>query len=297
MTYFSEREKGDRPREFDTIGEAEWGGIQALLRARIADGSFGASFPESCPDGAGPIGADEASLWQAIRAEVPNFQERPWYGTSEEPPLTLDILDLVEFIWRYIGKPVRRSYHDYFEHYHLNFDVDAGRVEFREAVNRIFRRNGLVYELKEDGQIERIAPPVLREALMSTEFRTGDAEFDRMLGTARRKFLDPDVLVRREALEALWDAWERLKTLDGPDKKVQATAMLDAAAGSTSPKLREALEREARELTWIGNNLQIRHSEKNREPVSRAEHIDYLFHRLFALTTAILTTRERPNSR
>ena len=98
--------------------------------------------------------------------------------------------------------------------------------------------------------------------------------------------------MRREALEALWDAWERLKTLDGPDKKAQVAALLDATASPSSPKLCDALEREAKELTRIGNDLQIRHSETDREPVSRTENIDYLFHRLFSLTTAILRTRQ-----
>ena len=188
---------------------------------------------------------------------------------------------------------MRGGYHQCFQHYHLTFDIETGRNEFREAVNRIFRRNGLVYELKDDGSIERLAPPILREGLATVEFKTGDAELDRMLETARRKFLDPDISTRREALEVLWDAWERLKTLDGPDKKAQATAMLDATAGASSPKMRDALEREARELTRIGNDLQIRHSETDKEPVSTTEHIDYLFHRLFALISAILKARKR----
>ena len=203
----------------------------------------------------------------------------------------MDMLDLTEFCWQHVGKPIRGFHHEYMHHHHLSFDVEAGRDEFRNAINTIFRRNGLVYELSDDGSIERLAPPVLREALADAEFCTGDAELDRMLETARRKFLDPDMSVRREALEVLWDAWERLKTLDGPDKKAQITALLDASASMSSPKLRDALEREAKELTWIGNNLQIRHTETDREPVSRAEHIDYLFHRLFALTTAILRMR------
>jgi hypothetical protein len=116
----------------------------------------------------------------------------------------MDILDMIEFSWRNVGKPIRGRYHDYFGHYHLTFDVEAGRDEFREAFNRIFRRNGLVYQLKADGRIERLAPPALREALASVLFRTGDGDLDRMLETARRKFLDPDVATRREALEALW---------------------------------------------------------------------------------------------
>jgi hypothetical protein len=198
---------------------------------------------------------------------------------------------MIEFCWRCIGKPQRGGYHKFFGHYHLEFDIEAGRAEFAEAVNRIFRRGGLVYELTDKGRIERLAPPVLREALASAHFRTGDVELDRMLETARRKFLDPDDAVRRESLEALWDAWERLKTLGvGVDKKAQVSNLLDVAAGSSFPRLREALEREAKELTWIGNNLHIRHSETCQEKITLGAHLDYLFHRLFSLILAVLRT-------
>ena len=177
----------------------------------------------------------------------------------------------------------------FFKHSHLKFDIKTGRSEFCEAINRVFRRNGLAYELTEKGRIKRTAAPVLREELASAQFRTSNAELNRMLETARRKFLDPDEATRREALEALWDAWERLKTLGrGQDKKAQVTSLLDGTAGSSSPKFREALEREARELTQIGNNLQIRHSETSQERLVEGKHVDYLFHRLFSLIWTVL---------
>lgn len=293
MSYFSEREQGERPRQSDAIGEGAWGGLQALLRGRVEDGSFGATYPETCDDGAGPVGTDSTSLAKAVRAEIPAFAEPPWFDRSSAMPDTLDILDLIEFSWRTIGKPIQGAYHSFFKHHHLSFDVDAGRDEFREAVNRIFRRNGLTYELRESGQIERLAPPVLREALTAAIFHTGDVELDGMLEKARRKFLNADIAVRRESLESLWDAWERLKTLNGPDKKTEFAVMLDKVAGPSSPLFRDGLDKEARELTRLGNELQIRHAETNREPVSEGAHIDYLFHRLFALLTAILKAEGR----
>lgn len=293
MTYFSEREQGEHPREFEAIDDGAWGGIQALIRSRVEDGSFGATYPETCIDGAGPVGTDTGSLAKAVHAEIPAVAEPPWYSWSTDVPDTLDILDLIEFSWRTIGKPIKGGYHGHFKHHHLSFDIDAGRAEFREAVNRIFRRNGLVYELREKGQIERLVPPVLREVLASAMFRTGDSELDALLEKARRKFFNADISVRRESLEALWDAWERLKTLNGPDKKTQLATMLDKAAGPLSPLLRDALENEARELTRLGNELQIRHAETDREPVAESGHVDYLFHRLFALATAVLKAEGR----
>jgi hypothetical protein len=75
---------------------------------------------------------------------------------------------------------------------------------------------------------------------------------------SRQKFLNRSLNVRRESLEKLWDAWERLKTVEpGKDKKASAKALLDKAA--VEPNFRNKLEQEARELTDIGNTFMIRH--------------------------------------
>ena len=291
MSYFSEREQGQIPRDRENVYKEAWRGILALIQAHIVDGSFGTTYPRGCDDGLGPMGTDESAFWYGLRAEARNLPAEYNFQFYEDPPDTLTILDIVEFCWRCIGSPINIGYHEYFKHRHLRFDVNTGRGEFRENINRIFRRNGLAYELTEDGLIQRLAAPALREELASATFSTGDAELDLMLETARRKFLDPDETVRREALEVLWDAWERAKTHGtGHDKKSQIKSLLDKTANSTSNKFRDALEREAKELTWIGNNLQIRHSETNQEKLSRSEHVDYLFHRLFSMIQMILKT-------
>ena len=85
---------------------------------------------------------------------------------------------------------------------------------------------------------------------------------------------------------------ERLKTLDGQvDKKARTKAMLDVTAGTSSPKFWDALEREAREITGIGNSLRIRHSETSQDMLATSEHVDYLFYRLFSLVQLILRSR------
>ena len=292
--YFSEREMGGIPRHDEAIPEGAWGGIRALIRGRIDDGSLGATYPLTCEDGLGTIGTNEMGFLQALRAEVPSLSDGMRFEVYEETPETVDVLDVIEFCWRCVGLPVQDGYHGFFDHYHLQFDIDDGRHQFRECVNRIFRRNRLAYELTATGRINRLAPRVLRETLADAQFNTGDAELDTMLQTARHKFIDPSETTRREALQTLWDAWERLKTLSpGRNKSAQAESLLDSTAESSSSKFRSALEREAKELNWIGNNLQIRHSEINQERVIRSQHVDYLFHRLFALIDMIIRMQSR----
>jgi hypothetical protein len=131
-----------------------------------------------------------------------------------------------------------------------------------------------------DAKIIRLAAPVLRETLSIAGFTTGDPKLDELLNTARAKFLDPDPAVRMESLEKLWDAFERLKTLEpGRDKKASASAIIARAA--TGPTFKILLEEEAKSLTSIGNAFHIRHSETAQVELQRDIHVDYLFHRLF----------------
>ena len=288
MLYFSEREVGEVPRKNEEICKDAWLGIRALIHARVEDGSFGARYPENCFDGPIAIGTDESAFRDAMRAEIPGLADWPWVE-QEEAPLALSILDMIQFCWKCIGEPILQDYHSGGNHNHLRFDIDAGRDQFCGDIEDIFRRNGIAYELTRDGgRIKRVVPRVLHENLVQADFHTGDSQLDDLLNSACRKFLHPTPETRKEGLDALWDAWERLKTLGGDDKKTQTKAMLDDAAGSSSSNFRETLERDAKELTSIGNSLRIRHAETNQERLARSEHVDYLFHRLFSLVNLIL---------
>ncbi|MHC2994932.1 MAG: hypothetical protein IBV53_05470 [Candidatus Atribacteria bacterium] len=138
----------------------------------------------------------------------------------------------------------------------------------------------------------RLEPVVLREMLASAVFQSKDQELNRLLNLAREKFRDPDVNIRREAVEKLWDAWERLKTLEpGPDKKKQIEALLMRAIPQS--EFRERVNQEAIALTNIGNDFAIRHAETNKIIISESEFLDYLFHRLFALIQMLLRRTNR----
>ena len=131
----------------------------------------------------------------------------------------------------------------------------------------------------------------IREALRSATFMTGDDDLNALLETARAKYLDPDLSIRKESLEKLWDAWERLKTLEDKDKKKGATTLLNKSA--TEPTFRALLEEDAEKLTAIGNNFRIRHSETTKAPIETSEQVDYLFHRMFALIRLLLKKTHR----
>jgi hypothetical protein len=286
--YFSDRQRGPRPRTNETIDAAVWGGIYATVSALLSNGSFGYSFPETCPDGYGIIGHDNRSFELMLKAQHPHM---PYPLPLQEAPDTLTILDFLEFVAASIGKPIEGSFHSFFRHYHLSFDRDEGLREYVGAVNSIFARNGVAYELTEDGQAKRILAAELQQLFATTSFHSGDGETDRLLEEARADFTSPRENLRRGTLEKLWDAFERIKTLEsGQDKRAQVTALLDKAAQG---KFRAMLEIEATELTRICNTFRIRHSETTQEPLTQSAQTDYLFHRMFSFLRFVLTATGR----
>lgn len=300
MEYFSDKERGLRPRTEESITPAVWGGIVAYIQTLISTGALGYQFPELCRDGAAPIGTNQEALSMALKAEISGIDwplqtqksETGGYSWGTEPYVhdTLQVLDIIQFCYKNSAKPIQGSLHPYFLHHHLTFDVQVGRHEFCERINTLFSRNGLAYELNQNGAIVRLAPPILQETLLDTIFRTGDHTLDQMLEEARRKFLNPDVSIRREAVERLWDAWERIKSIDRPDnKKLSIELLLNKAA--QEPEVRHLLEDEAKKLTEIGNSFHIRHSEMAQTRISDSDHLDYIFHRLFSMFQLLLRKR------
>jgi len=123
-------------------------------------------------------------------------------------------------------------------------------------------------------------------------FQTRDAALDELLERARTKFLSRDPAARRESLETLWDAWERLKSLEDPNNKRESIRIILEKAAS-EPNFRGMLDTEAYALTEIGNDYMIRHAEVNKIPINDDEHVDFLFHRLFAIIRLLLRKSNR----
>ena len=316
MRYFSDREFGEPARTITEISASVWLRLAQLIEERVENCSFAGRFPERCQDypfEPGVIcGVHILRLETALKSEIPALAEieqnwrdsggdgpygrfahlgkRIWQMSQvEQPPISV-IMDIIEFCWRSVSKPEFGYYHSFFQHHHLRFDQETGQGEFREEVNRIFQRNGVAFTLTERGQIERVIPEPISSLVRYSDFQTGDQELDGLLETACRQFVMPEESERRDGLEKLWDAWERIKTIEDADKKTGAAKMLDRLASGAQPKFRKFLEDEATALTAAGNAFRIRHSETTQERLSRVVQVDYLFARMFVLIHAILST-------
>jgi hypothetical protein len=77
----------------------------------------------------------------------------------------------------------------------------------------------------------------------------------------------------------------------GNDKKERVKALLDKAAAEHN--FRDRLEKEAIELTDIGNKFMIRHTETDKVPIVDSAHVDYLFQRMFSIILLLLKASGR----
>lgn len=112
---------------------------------------------------------------------------------------------------------------------------------------------------------------------------------DELLDLALSRYRLHDLQANKDAAEKLWDAWERIKTLEPPgsdDKRASTTALLDLVAHE--PSFRELLETEAIALRDIGNDYRIRHHETNRTSLDDPAQVDYFFERLWAMIRLVL---------
>lgn len=188
-----------------------------------------------CTDGPRPCGTDSAAFWRIARAEIPDLPE---YMRHDEVPDLLVILDLLEFCATSIAQPIQRDFHSHFGHYHLDFDRPAGLAGFVASVDRLFARNGIALELTAEGVARRLGAPALRDELRQAVFHTRDADTAGFL--KMRRFLSPQLADRLDALDKLWDAFERIKTLEaGANKRETAAQLLDRAASAQTPKFRD----------------------------------------------------------
>ena len=98
--------------------------------------------------------------------------------------------------------------------------------------------------------------------------------------------------IHKHAIEKLWDAFERIKTLADPtDKKRSAEALISQAAKSASAG--DLIREEMLALTRIGNSWRIRHHEVGKTELGDDSELrDYLFLRMFDLIRLLLRARE-----
>ena len=310
MEYFSDKEGVNNGSISFRISADVWNGIAVIVNSLIGNNLLAKDFPKQCPDGNGICGVDEQSFYMAAFAVISGTKSLlPRHGgdiqylsstsqfdipfeseeeiEKEKVCFTYDVLDFIEFTYRHINDVQNGAYHDYFKHYELKFpDTVVARVKFVSEINEIFERNYVGFKLCDDGNIQRIVDEVLLHPIC---FSKKEPKLEELIQDATNKFRNPRLNERKIALEKLWDAFERLKTIEIPEekqKKRSADILLSKASLGQAP-FKDILENECKTLTNIGNQYQIRHFEKYTEQIASEEHLDYLFYRMYSLVSLL----------
>lgn len=310
MKYFSDKDGVNNGSISFRVSANVWNGIAVIVNSLIGNNLLAKDFPKQCPDGNGICGVDEQSFYVAAFAVISGTQnllpqnggdiqylstnnlfDIPFESEEEiekkEVRFTYDVLDFIEFTYRHINDVQNGAYHDYFKHYELKFPgTTVARVRFVSEINEIFERNYVGFQLCDDGNIQRIVDEVLLHPIYSSKM---EPKLEELIQDATNKFRNPRLNERKIALEKLWDAFERLKTIEIPEEKQkkQSVDILLSKASFGQLPFKDILENECKTLTNIGNQYQIRHFEKYTEQIVSEEHLDYLFYRMYSLVSLL----------
>lgn len=312
MAYFSDREQFHNSEQASMLITVNvWNGVAILVNSLIANNHLAKDFPRHCPDGNGICGVDEHCFYISAKSVIPTIDFLPEYGSietlsssflesnpfendrrSQEHTImqfTYNVLDFIEFVFKHICDVQNGKYHDFFKHYELTFPLtDNAKEKYISDINEIFRRNCIAFQLNDNGEIQRILDKELNNLIASTT-EPKEETVSSLLHNATAKIISPKIEERRIALERLWDAFERVKTIINPDNKKDSAIQLLKKVSGRNQEFEKLLNEECISLTKIGNEFQIRHFETDKISIDDSQHVDYLFFRMYALIHLLLT--------
>lgn len=167
-----------------------------------------------------------------------------------------------------------------FKHKHFIYgdkDIDSAKQEFALFIENSLKSNELI-DLSDVFNLN-----VQNELLFNQQVETSDKTLNDLITNARTLFLQGNIQL---AIEKIWDALERIKTLLNKEKKKGIEAICNSL-GDELPA--DFFDAEYDSLTKIGNDYQIRHFETSKKSLENLETKRYLFFRALSLINLTLS--------
>lgn len=160
--------------------------------------------------------------------------------------------------------------------------ISAAVVDFKRFIDESIRAN-------EGLDLAEVLDLNLNiDLLFERQSTTKDKDLNSLIEEAKDRYLKPtDQMV---AIEKLWDAFERVKTYYGENKRESASTLIEQMASDLDV---DELKHEFEVLTNLGNTYRIRHHEIDKKELSNASEVKYLFFRMLALIDLALATIQR----
>lgn len=292
MGYYTERHGMRSPVEQTEIISYEMYALIFDCCERYFD-NISWKYPEECPDGNGCCGLDIHKVSVALKFEIPAlFQNedgiiaKPQKGHYHNDEYNqYGLLDFIEFMFATVRDISLQSWHSYYRHNDIRFENTREiSSRFRNDINDIFKKTGLLYFLSEVGMVERVSEnSVLTKEIESAVAQIAEKGLKELLQDAILLYKSPGPQARKDSVEKIWDALERLKTYyTTMDKKDSSSKIVNDMAGGQAD-FTSLFNDEFLALTRIGNDYRIRHHETNKIDITDVRHYDYFFNRCLSL--------------
>lgn len=248
-------------------------------------------FPDFCPDNNTIIcGVNLELFHNTLNFKVPglfydysNKVITPRYEDYDQYAL----LDYIEYIGKNITDIKKGDYHSFFQHYHYEVrNSNEIFCDFQKEINDTFKLTGLLYLLSDNKDIERITLVDTQiEKLKKDVESLTEVGLKELINNAIKFYKDPKFEINQIAVEKLWDALERIKTIflsSSIDKKQSVKDLINKISHNNSDYF-DLFNTEFATLTKIGNVYRIRHHETDKIDIIDDKYYEYLFNRCLSL--------------
>lgn len=292
---FSERHHMREPRTLtDHISKEMYALLVGICNRYLRN--LAGKFPEFCYDNAEQVcGVDRNSLNNYLSFSIPGLLFD--YQGNVIAPAGDDfnqyaLLDYIEFIALNITDYQDQGYHPFFLHQHIKvLKTNMVFATYRQEINDAFALTGLLYVLTDKKQVERISDS---DAQIATNQETingvQEPGLKQLIDDAIRLYKNPRPEIYHTAVEKIWDALERIKTIGmehGLDKKASVSELINRMS-SGKKEFMSLFDSEFHALTDIGNHFRIRHHEMDKIDISDEHYYGYFFNRCFSLVCLAL---------
>ena len=288
----SDRVNGPVARDLEKLSEATANGLLGYVQSVIDMNWVADEFPERCSDRDKQhiFSTNTDALESRLLAIIPELQ---WPLRRNKDELTDDqLFDLLEYIGRFVALPQEGAYHSYFDHSALSFDRRAGAVRYHEEVNELLGRGGAAFTMATTLIIERLGPPELRATLSALNPASGDEQLDELIEHGRKLYTSRKMEERLAGLQALWGAFQRLKTLDVPGRQKKRLSAETLLGNIQSEPLRDVVRADMVAVSNLGNDFRIRHHETDTAEVP-VDAYDYFAGRVTTVLLLLLAQSDR----
>lgn len=252
-------------------------------------------YPGYCEDGEGIIGLDYIKFSSFMEYEIPGLCRNDNQIITRANNFITEydsyaILDLIEYLVKYMKDIHNYSWHGYFSHNHLSFaETNIIASNFRKEINDSFTKVGLKYIISENDQVERLLDAsVINEKSLEMIEQFSEVGIKELIEEAISLYRNPRAFARKNSVEKVWDAFERLKTYYTDLNKKQSSEKVCKDASLNNPDFEDLITLEFLYLTKVGNTYRIRHHETDKKEIHDDRHYDYLFNRCLSLVVLVM---------